>query len=552
MAALERSSTSSTSAPAGPAHPAALPDPVAGPVPEAGIGSIIPSSLSVFGSALLGIAGAYMLRAISGASLLPRAVVAGLAAVYATAWLVAAARTVSRQLAASLFAATSILILAPMLWEMFSRFHAMSAGLAAGYVAAYAAVVTVIGIRAGPSAAYTVASSGSALIAASLSIATHSMALFSVILLAMYAVSELSPLRARSHLGRMLISLSADLSIWALLYIYSLAPGEQTDYSPVSPFVIVSAVALLFAIQVVSLIRFTVQRSQPLELFSAVQAMISFALLLFGIARFVPVHNTRAIGVICLVLALGGYTASYGPIRHAAQPRTLGVFLAWSCTLLLAAVFFLASQTVASVILGLIAVATVPLAAKLHAESIALQGILFLCAAAFASGLLMCAATALVGSTLGLPSWPVVLVAASAFLSYALAVDAPREPVLSQCLHLFQAFIAASALAAFLIRALVGGFALVVIPGAGHIAVMRTFVLCAVAAALIWLGARLGRVQMARVAYVALALAAVKLLFEDLRLGRMEFIAVSVFLVAITFITVPRLARTPALSRSHR
>ena len=49
---------------------------------------------------------------------------------------------------------------------------------------------------------------------------------------------------------------------------------------------------------------------------------------------------------------------------------------------------------------------------------------------------------------------------------------------------------------------------------------------------------------MTRIAYAALAFLAAKMLFEDLRHGRMEFIAASFFLFAITLIGVPRLART--------
>lgn len=48
---------------------------------------------------------------------------------------------------------------------------------------------------------------------------------------------------------------------------------------------------------------------------------------------------------------------------------------------------------------------------------------------------------------------------------------------------------------------------------------------------------------MTRLAYGALAFEAAKLLFEDLRQGRMEFIAASFFLFAVTLIGVPRLGR---------
>jgi hypothetical protein len=43
--------------------------------------------------------------------------------------------------------------------------------------------------------------------------------------------------------------------------------------------------------------------------------------------------------------------------------------------------------------------------------------------------------------------------------------------------------------------------------------------------------------------YAMLALVAVKMVFEDLRLGHLEFIAASIFLFAVTLIAVHPIAR---------
>ncbi|MGB9407947.1 MAG: hypothetical protein WCA89_10440, partial [Terracidiphilus sp.] len=75
------------------------------------------------------------------------------------------------------------------------------------------------------------------------------------------------------------------------------------------------------------------------------------------------------------------------------------------------------------------------------------------------------------------------------------------------------------------------------------IAFIRTLALCALALALAFAGSRWRRIELTRIAYATLALVAAKLLFEDLRQGRLEFIAASIFLFAITLIAVPRLAR---------
>jgi hypothetical protein len=82
-----------------------------------------------------------------------------------------------------------------------------------------------------------------------------------------------------------------------------------------------------------------------------------------------------------------------------------------------------------------------------------------------------------------------------------------------------------------------------------HVAFLRTLVISAVALCLAFAGSRWGRIAMARLAYVALAFVAAKLLFEDLRHGHMEFIAGSICLFALALIAVPRLVRLGAKSR---
>src|SRR5215471_3595399 len=73
---------------------------------------------STLGRAMLGIAGAYLLRALAQAGLMPRAAVAGAGIAYAAAWLVWAARSKASGFVQIVYAGTSALILVPMLWEV--------------------------------------------------------------------------------------------------------------------------------------------------------------------------------------------------------------------------------------------------------------------------------------------------------------------------------------------------------------------------------------------------------------------------------------------------
>jgi hypothetical protein len=100
--------------------PAALPTPAILQTPSAAL-------LPVLGRALLGLAGAYLLRALteSGTFSVRTGVAVGL--VYAMLWLVWAARTpAEKRLETALHGLTSVLVLAPLLFEATARFHAIS------------------------------------------------------------------------------------------------------------------------------------------------------------------------------------------------------------------------------------------------------------------------------------------------------------------------------------------------------------------------------------------------------------------------------------------
>jgi hypothetical protein len=94
-----------------------------------------------------------------------------------------------------------------------------------------------------------------------------------------------------------------------------------------------------------------------------------------------------------------------------------------------------------------------------------------------------------------------------------------------------------------LVEGLMGLAALSMNPGPQHLAFLRTLTLCAAALALAFWGSHWRRRELTGMGYAMLALVAVKLVFEDLRLGNLEFIAASIFLFAVTLIAVPHLAR---------
>ena len=148
-------------------------------------------AFAVLGKAMLGIAGAYLLRAAAESSALPRPAVAAVAIAYAIGWLVWASRAkAENRWTGTMYACTSALIFAPMLWELTLRFRVLSAPLAAGVVFVF--VTTAWGVTwkrdVGP-VLWTANVTG-VLIAPGLAIASRQLAPFIAVLLAMVLVCE--------------------------------------------------------------------------------------------------------------------------------------------------------------------------------------------------------------------------------------------------------------------------------------------------------------------------------------------------------------------------
>ena len=505
------------------------------------------SAFPALGGSLLGIAGAYLLRAVSGANLLPRTVVALMAALYAGAWLFAASRAAMRQkFAGALYAAVSILILAPMLWEMTIRFSAMRGTTAAAILALYAAAAALLGLRRSGILVFSVAFAGSAIAAAALSIGTHRMTEFTYLLLAMLLACEWAEQKLHLRTIRILVALAADVGVWTLLLVYRLAPADRADYPASSTALVAATAVVLFALELAAVARKAMVQDQPLPALAVVQAVIAFGIAAAGIAWLAPGAAGLVLGILCLILAAACYAAAYGPVRLSGPRRNFHILSIWALCLVLGAAFTLARLPAASIAIAIAAVAAILLANRISSLALELHGVLFLLVAAGFSGLAAWSAHALAGALPANPPAAVLAVAACAVTAYAVAGERAAEDWRQQALHLAPALLAAFAVAAILAIALLNLARQFLAPEAFHLALIRTLALCSLAMTMAYAGARLGRPAMVRTAYTALAFVAAKLVFEDLLHGRLEFTAASIFALAVSLIAMPRLTRSRA------
>jgi hypothetical protein len=277
--------------------------------------------------------------------------------------------------------------------------------------------------------------------------------------------------------------------------------------------------------------------------FETVETMITFLLAASSLLSFEPRGGASALGVFCLLLSAAGYAAVFAVFDRIPERRNYRVFAAWSAALFLSGCVLCLPPLWMAASLDAAAVAAAFLGARLSRPALEFHGLVYLLAASIASGLLQYAFRALAGTLPGAPGMSVCLTSACAVFCYAAGKTGQPKRWAAQILPVVFATLAVGAGAAMVVRGLMGLLALSMNPAPHHLAFIRTLTLCAAALALAFSGAHWRRMELTWIGYATLGLVAVKLVFEDLRRGHLEFIAASIFLFAVTLIAVPRIAR---------
>ncbi len=529
----------------------AAPELLVAPAAEAGEGIFLAQANGTFpvlGRAMLGIAGAYLLRAVAESSSLPKLAIAAVAITYAILWLAAAARVqAGAWFASTIYASTSALILAPMLLELTLSFKVLSGPVAAGILSVFVIAASVLAWKLDLAPVFWVANGAAAGTALALLVATHQQAPFIAALLLMALLCEYAAGRNHELSVRPLLARAADAAVWALVFIYSSPPSTRLDYPLIGAAGLLLPGCLLYLIYAASITIRTTLHGQKITIFETGQTMIAFLLAAWSVYAFEPHSPALVLGWMCLLQSSACYAAAFllfdtNSLDEAAL-RNYHVFSAWAAGLLLVACLLCLPPAWLIAGLGLAAIAATMLGTRMDRLALGFHGLVFLGVAAVQSGLLAYAFHALVGTTPAHLTAGISQAAICAALCYAAGLRRPDERWRQQFLHLVRAALAVCALTALLIDGLLFLLAEHMVLEAHHVAILRAFILCSLALALAFTGARRGRAELTRMAYATLALVAAKLLFEDLRLGHPEFIAASIFLFAITLIALPRLAR---------
>ena len=539
-------------------HPCAVTTPAISPVVAAASARLEDEADSLqtanvfplLGRALLGIAGAYVLRAIAEAGVMPKGVAAFVAIAYALAWLLWAVRAPRLSgIVPAVYASTSAMILVPMLWEETLHFHVFAPVITAGGLAVFAIVAAILEWRRESSAVLWIAFGAVAAAAIALSVATHAMLPFLFVLLLVALLCEGARAVGRSRPMWPLVALAADAAVLGMMFVYSGPLNARAEYPELSVAVLLFPALLLFAISASSVVGRVFVEKRRIGVLEIVQVMITFGLAVSSVLSFAP-KTEIVLGLTCLMLSAATYGASFRYLRPLAEPRDFLVFSMWSAALLIAGALWSLPRSEAEIGLATAGLAAYFVAERLELPIVELQGAIFLCAAALVSDVTSYVFGALAGAHLDRSALAAWVIGGTATAAYFVAKDSKDAGWTRQILRLVAATLGVSAIAALAVEGMMTLARFGVSLDTHHIAFLRTLVISTISLALAFAGSRWGRVTMTRLAYVALAFLAAKLIFEDLRHGHMEFIAGSIFLFAITLIAVPRLVRMGANSRA--
>ncbi|MGP0017900.1 MAG: hypothetical protein ACLPHP_04960 [Candidatus Sulfotelmatobacter sp.] len=507
-------------------------------------GGLVP----VLGKAVLGIAGAYLLRALAESSAIPKPPILIVAIVYAGLWMVWAVRIHDANRFASVtFGITSALILSPLLWESTVRFQVLTPAFTAVVLVAFVVLALALSWRGNLQLIPWVATLATVITALALIIATHELVPLTAALLAVDLATEVAACLEHRLSLRAVPALAADFAVWLLVYVMTSADGVPEGYHAAAPATITLLCLLLFAIYGASVGVRTFVLRRPITIFEIGQGILAFGLAGFGTIRASHGEADSALGAVSLLLAAVCYWGTLSRFTDEAYTRDRRVFATYAALLLLAGSYLLLSANLRVPFLGVAAVAAALVYAWTSKLSLGLHASFYLAAAATASSLPNWVASALAGTVPAAPDWSVWTVAALAALCYVFGSQgalAVKEPPKRRLLWVFPAILVGFAGAALAVAALVWLAAGRLELNASRLSVIRTIVNCALALALGYAGARWKCVELGWVAYAAVAFGTLKLLFEDLRFGNAASLVVSLLFYGLILIVLPRLRST--------
>ena len=544
---LEARQGLATDEPAPPAVRAPLPD----EEPAAQAAALPTNTVAFVGRTFVVLGGAFLLRAITDAGLVPggAGALAGLA--YAAAFLLAADRvTAGGRASAAFHGMAAVLIAYPLLWETTARFALLSPAAGGLLLLIFLALGLAVACRRGIGElawANVLVADAAAL---GLLVRTRDLATFTIVLLVAAAAVEGLAFRDRWPGLRWPAAIALDLGTLALAMVVQREGGPPEGYPVLGAPTQVALGLALAAVYAAGMAARTLGRGRPVAPFEMLQVPIALVLGFGGAASALRASGQplAILGALALTLGGAGYAVSFSFLERRPEfGRNFHAYTTLGGVLVLAGTRLLLPPTAATAAWSALAVGAALLGARYGRATLKVHAALYLVAAAAASGLLGLAEDSLLGAPAG--PWralspPGGLALAAAVACYALLaprreVDEPPSRraaalVVATTLGWSGAGLVALALAALVARA----------PGADAdapaLGAVRTAVIAATAVLFATVGRRRSLPELTWLVHPTLAAGALQLLVEGFARGRPLTLFVSFALYGGALVMVSR------------
>ena len=525
----------------------------AGPAP-ATVGPAIAArqgTIALAGWTLLVLAGAYVARALTDAQVVPTSIGVVLGLGYAAFWILRADGRAGRgeRESAAFYALAGSLVAFPLIWETTARFGLLGPrAAAAALVAFFALGLGVAWRRALGVVAY--ASTGLALATAvALLVATRDLLAAFAAFLAVGAGVEWLAYCERWLPLRWWAAAVLDAVAFLVAALVARPGGLPERYVPLSTAQAAAALLALPALYVVGLVSRTIRLGRPVTLFEAAQGTLAVLLGFGGAWRVLSASGGSVLGLGVLGLFLGAlcYAAAFAfAERRAGQGRNFYFYSTAGGFLTVAGASVVARGPSLPLVLGALGLAAAVFGRRFGRMTLRVHSALYLAAGALETGLFLECVRALASeASHALPAvaWLAALSAGAGWGVLATDASAPRSGwarVPQLLLALLVVLAVGRALQLGLWAALGAG-------AAGDPAVaaaLRTAILAALALGLAVVARQRTWPELAWLVYPLVALGGVKLLFQDLRVGRPATLVLSLALYGAVLVLAPRLLRS--------
>ena len=492
-------------------------------------GSLAP----LFGWSLLGISGAYLLRALTESGAVPGIVGAMIGIAYAAYWLYLASRkALEKPIFSAVHGLTAALILTPMVYETTVRFHLISLPVASVIVIFFAVLGLGIGWKRNVTAIAWIATISGLLTATALFRETHDAITWVATVLAIALAVEISACRDHWLSLRWIVAMSADFTVLVITVLALRSNGP-------APNLVLGAQIALLTIYLASTVDRTIFRGLSISWFEIGQAAVAFLVSIGGALQLAELTRVgpTSVGLFCVFGGVACYLVSFAFLdRHSGHDRNFYTYSTFGLLLITAGGSVLLSGVALAAAWSSLAVVMIAAGFTRGRDTLRLHGAVYLVLGIASAKLLQLATERIIRTNMDIRpdvSAAYILMLAGVLLCYlaVLKWGGREEKPWADTAE-------AILIAAVLCWGIPG-----ILSGWISAAPLRTALLTATAIIVGWAGGKWHRFELTWLAYPLLALAGLKLIAEDFQQGHSITLFASLIFFGGGLIVLPRLMR---------